>query len=88
MQIMDIGGGFPQGTMEKDFLKILEKTKNDPLGYRVIAEPGRHFSANSCHLATRVIGKRVKKDRPCYHINDSVYHSFNCKLMDGVSFEN
>ena len=66
----------------------MERTKNDPLGYRVIAEPGRHFSSNACHLATRIIGKRVKKERPCYHLNDSVYHSFNCKLMDGVTFEN
>jgi len=24
----------------------------------------------------------------CYHVNDGVYHSFNCVLMDGVSFEN
>ena len=54
----------------------------------MIAEPGRHFSSLSCHLATKIIGKRVKSDKNCYHLNDSVYHSFNCKLMDGVSFEN
>lgn len=24
---------------------------------------------------------------PCFHLNESVYHSFNCNIMDGVSFE-
>ena len=71
--------------MTVDALKI---TKNDPLGYRVIAEPGRHFSGNSFHLLTRVLGKRLKNGKPCYHLNESLYHSFNCNLMDGVSFEN
>jgi len=49
-------------------------------------------------LAARVIGKRTKNGKICYHINDGyfsefplnfrVYHSFNILLMDGVSFEN
>lgn len=29
----------------------------------------------------------MKNNRVCYHINDGLYHSFNCVLMDGVSFE-
>lgn len=53
----------------------------------MIAEPGRHFSQNTGHLITRVIGKRNKKGRICYHINDSLYHSFNNIIMDGVAFE-
>jgi diaminopimelate decarboxylase len=66
--------------------------------YSIVAEPGRHFSSESCHLAVRVIGKRLKKGKICYHINDryfffnllniSLYHSLNCILMDNVSFEN
>lgn len=67
---------------------MLKATDNDPMGYRVMAEPGRHFSSNSCYLATRILGKRVKNGKTCYHINDGLYHSFNCVLMDGVSFEN
>jgi diaminopimelate decarboxylase len=35
----------------------------------------------------RVIGKRSKNTRPCYHVNDGVYHSFNGILMDGMNFE-
>lgn len=62
-------------------------SKDDPLGYRTIAEPGRFLSSRSCQLATRVIGKRLKSNKVCYHINDSLYHSFNVVLMDGVSFE-
>ena len=61
---------------------------NDPLGYEVIAEPGRHFSSNTCYLLFRIMTKRIKSGRICYHVNDSLYHSFNCVLMDGITFEN
>ena len=30
----------------------------------------------------------MKGSIPCFHINDSVYHSFNCILMDSVNFNN
>jgi len=53
-----------------------------------MAEPGRHFSANTGYIATRVLAKREKSGRTCVHVNESLYHSFNCILMDGVSFEN
>jgi len=52
-----------------------------------MAEPGRHFSSLSCYLMMRVIGKRVKYGRTCYHVNESLYHSFNAILMDGMTFE-
>lgn len=54
----------------------------------MIAEPGRHFSNESCHLAMRVIGKREKSGKICYHLNDSLYHSLNNILMDGFTLEN
>ena len=88
MTLMDIGGGFPSGDLNKKTIDALKLTRNDPLGYRVIAEPGRHISGNCFHLLTRVLGKRMKNGKPCYHLNESLYHSFNCNLMDGVSFEN
>lgn len=87
MEILDLGGGFPAGDLTEKMITILKTTEKDPLGYQVMAEPGRHFSSNSCYLATRVLGKRVKDNRTCYHLNDGLYHSFNCMLMDGVSFE-
>lgn len=88
MTLLDVGGGFPSGELNKKTIDALKVTENDPLGYRVIAEPGRHFSGNCFYLLTRVLGKRIKNGKPCYHLNESLYHSFNCNLMDGVSFEN
>ena len=88
MNLLDIGGGFPSGSLSPQTIEALKPTKNDPLGYRVIAEPGRHFSSNSFYLLTRVLGKRTKNGQLCYHLNESLYHSFNCNLMDGVSFDN
>ena len=86
MSILDVGGGFPSGELDVRTVNALKTTKDDPLGYRVIAEPGRHVSGNSFYLLTRVLGKRVKGGKTCYHLNESVYHSFNCNIMDGVSF--
>lgn len=88
MKILDIGGGFPAGELTQKTINALKITKDDPLGYKVIAEPGRHFSSQSCYVMTRVIGKREKNNRPCYHLNESVYHCFNCVVNDSVSFEN
>lgn len=87
MEIIDIGGGLPAGELDSQLLETLKSTENDPLGYKIISEPGRYLSSKSCLLGTRVIGKREKQNRICYHINDSLYHSFNCVLMDGVTFE-
>lgn len=88
MDLLDIGGGFPSGDLSETTINALKPTEKDPLNYQVIAEPGRHFSGNSFYLLTRVLGKRIKSGKPCYHLNESLYHSFNCNLMDGVSFEN
>ena len=73
--------------MNDKTIKALEMTKNDPLGYKVFAEPGRHFSSNTFYLCTRIIGKKTKSNQIRYTLNESVYDSFNCNLMDGVSFE-
>jgi diaminopimelate decarboxylase len=86
MNILDIGGGFPAGDLSTMTIDALKPTKNDPMNYKVIAEPGRHFSSRCFYLLTRILGMRIKNNKPCYHMNDSVYHSFNCTLMDGVSF--
>jgi diaminopimelate decarboxylase len=87
METMDVGGGFPSGDLSDKTVQALQITRDDPLGYRVMAEPGRHFSAYSFYLLTRVLGRRLKSNKPCFHLNESLYHSFNCNLMDGLSFE-
>jgi len=83
-----VGGGFPSAELNEKTINALKITENDPLGYKVIAEPGRHFCGNSFYLLTRVLGKRLKNNKPCFHLNESLYHSFNCNVMDGISFEN
>lgn len=88
MNTLDIGGGFPAGDLSKMTIDALKPTRTDSLKYKVIAEPGRHFSSRCFYLLTRILGMRMKNGKPCFHMNDSVYHSFNCTLMDGVSFEN
>lgn len=88
METLDVGGGFPSGELNQKTIDALQITKNDPLGYRMMAEPGRHFSAYSFYLLTRVLGKRVKGGKTCFHLNESLYHSFNGNLMDGLTFEN
>jgi diaminopimelate decarboxylase len=60
MDILDIGGGFPAGELPESTIEAVKQTENDPLGYRVMAEPGRHLCANSCYILARVIGVRYK----------------------------
>ncbi len=44
MNIMDIGGGFAAAEINEETLDALRITKNDPLNYKVLAEPGRHIA--------------------------------------------
>ena len=60
MEILDLGGGYPAGDLNDTLVDALKITKDDPLGYRVVAEPGRHFSQNTCYLFTRILAKRIK----------------------------
>lgn len=87
MRLLDLGGGFPAGDISEDLYKSLKVTQNDPLNYRVMAEPGRHFCSNFFYLSTRIMGKRIKHGRLCYHINEGLYHGFNNFSMDGASLE-
>lgn len=87
MNILDLGGGYPAGELPESLVDILRQTQNDPLGYRVIAEPGRHMCSNNFYLACRVIGRRIKHRRTCLHVNDGLYHGFNNFLMDCASFD-
>jgi diaminopimelate decarboxylase len=68
MELLDLGGGYPAAHLNESQIEVLKATRNN--GYRVIAEPGRHFSQESGHLAVRVIGKRNKMGKTCYHLND------------------
>lgn len=56
MNILDIGGGFPGNEISDELVKTLEETKNDPLGYETIAEPGRYITTKVFNLLVRIIG--------------------------------
>jgi diaminopimelate decarboxylase len=60
METLDLGGGYPSADLNDTFVSALQDTYKDPLGYQVIAEPGRHFSSHSCYLFMRVMAKRFK----------------------------
>lgn len=60
MEVLDLGGGFPAGSLSEHQVETLSKTQNQP--FKVIAEPGRHFSSEACSLLMRVIGKRNKNN--------------------------
>ena len=96
--MLDIGGGFPgcpksrlaQGapTFEElsaeinrgltDFFGSLDDIEN----IRVIAEPGRFFSASAFTLVTQVIAKREVDGEWRYFLNDGIYGSFNGIIFD------
>lgn len=87
MDTLDIGGGLPAGKLPQAIIDAITTTKDDPLGYKVFAEPGRHFATNCYSLVVRVVGIREKEDKIGYYLNDGIYHSFNNLLTDGVSLD-
>ena len=48
----------------------------------ILAEPGRFMIANACTLVAKVIGKAYRDGKPCYYINDGVYHTFSGQIFD------
>jgi ornithine decarboxylase len=93
-KILDIGGGFEDGTFEESAQVIKDAIyKNFPSSppeeeIRIIAEPGRFFVSPSHTLVVNVIGKKDTTDRDTgektfvYYLNDGMYGSFNCVHFD------
>lgn len=100
MKLLDIGGGFPGTAPPLDengkpeclsFEEIASHIR--PLldehfaNCKIIAEPGRYFSAASHTLAVNVHSMRVLQhdnnvNEYQYYINDGLYHSFNSIVYD------
>ncbi|CAG8584252.1 7136_t:CDS:2 [Diversispora eburnea] len=86
--LLDVGGGFSPAFDEigKDnitFEKVASLLgpaidKLFPSDVRVIAEPGRYYSASAFTIATHIIARRTT----LHYINDGVYGAFNCILFD------
>jgi ornithine decarboxylase len=52
----------------------------------ILAEPGRFLVANACMLVAKVVGKAFRDGKPCYYINDGVYHTYSGQVFDHVTY--
>jgi ornithine decarboxylase len=89
LKILDIGGGFPVPYNEyvppfEGLAKAIngEIDRLFPTDMEIIAEPGRFMVATAVTSIAKVIGKAVRDGRPCYYIDDSVYHTFSGLIFD------
>ncbi len=89
LKLLDIGGGFP-APYDKNvepFKALAHKLNAElkrlfPLDIEILAEPGRYMVATSATLVAKVIGKAVRDGKPCYYINDGVYHTYSGVIFD------
>ena len=89
MNLVDIGGGFPapyDATVKpfKELAKVInsEITRLFPKDIQILAEPGRFLVASAGYAVSKVIGKAVRDGKPCYYINDGVYHTYSGVIFD------
>ncbi len=89
LKILDIGGGFPVRYNKhvrpfSQLAKIInaEIERLFPGDMEILAEPGRFMVATAVTSIATVIGKAVRDGRPCYYIDDSVYHTFSGIIFD------
>lgn len=86
MRVLDLGGGFMAGASFDEAVVVINAALAQYFGdlpcVEVIGEPGRYFAETAFTLAARVIGKRTRGEVREYWIDDGVYGSLNCILMD------
>ncbi|CAM0952783.1 unnamed protein product [Alopecurus aequalis] len=86
MRVLDIGGGFVAGATFDEAAAVINDALVQHFGdlpcVEVIGEPGRYFAETAFTLAARVIGKRTRGEVREYWIDDGLYGSLNCVLMD------
>lgn len=93
IRILDIGGGFPvKYSPEVKSFPLLAKKLNAeikrlfPEDMQFIAEPGRFLVANACTVVAKVVGKAFRDGKPCYYINDGVYHTYSGQVFDHCNY--
>jgi len=93
IKILDIGGGFPvkYNPKVKAFRTLARKLNAEfkrlfTPDTEIIAEPGRFMVANSCTLVAKVVGKAYRDGKPCYYINDGVYHTYSGQVFDHCNY--
>jgi ornithine decarboxylase len=93
INILDIGGGFPAAYDKhvKPFSQLAGKINAEierlfPKQIEILAEPGRFLVATAATAVARIIGKAVRDGKPCYYIDDSVYHTFSGIIFDHCQY--
>ena len=93
IRILDIGGGFPVAyDVHVKPLAELASTVNAEIkrlfarDIEILAEPGRFLVATAATAVARVIGRAVRDGKPCYYIDDSVYHTFSGIIFDHCQY--
>ncbi|MDD1678508.1 MAG: type III PLP-dependent enzyme [Methanomicrobiales archaeon] len=93
IKILDIGGGFPvkYNPKVKSFRTLARKLNTEikrlfTPDTEILAEPGRFMVANACTVVAKVIGKAFRDGKPCYYIDDGVYHTFSGQVFDHCNY--
>ena len=93
MNLVDIGGGFPapyDATVKpfRDLAKVInsEIDRLFPKDIEILAEPGRFMVATAGTAVSRVVGKAIRDGKPCYYINDGVYHTYSGVIFDHLHY--
>jgi len=93
MNLIDIGGGFPApyDSSVKPFRELAKVINGEidrlfPKDIQILAEPGRFLVATAGIAVSKVIGKAVRDGKPCYYINDGVYHTYSGVIFDHCKY--
>jgi ornithine decarboxylase len=93
IKILDMGGGFPAPYNKhvKPFSALAKKINAEinrlfPKDIQILAEPGRFLVATAATSIATIIGKAVRDGKPCYYIDDSVYHTFSGIIFDHCQY--
>jgi ornithine decarboxylase len=94
MNLIDIGGGFPApydrsarpfhelaGLLNREIERLFPEKHIE-----ILSEPGRFLVATAATLVARVIGKAERDGKPCYYLDDGVYHTYSGVLFDHMRY--
>ena len=93
LKLLDIGGGFPAHYDDTvPAFRRLAATINTEIGrlfpepIEILAEPGRFLVASAATAVAKIIGKAVRGGKPCYYLDDGVYHTFSGVIFDHCQY--
>ena len=93
LKLLDIGGGFPAHYDDTvPAFRKLTATINTEIGrlfpepLEILAEPGRFLVASAATAVAKIIGKAVREGKPCYYLDDGVYHTFSGVIFDHCQY--